>query len=127
MFTHGANAESPHDFPCIAANANRNAHRAADTGLLGAGLGHAAIVFLNIADGHRTILCDSFASNAFADRNGFDDVNQLRRQADISNEMQQLRLLIEPVNGTGFGAELGEGVAEKLVERIIHDIPSAER
>ena len=105
------------DFSAVA---DGHAQRAADAGLFRAGPGDAAGVGLQIADRHGPVFRDGFAGDAFADGNGFDDFEQLRRQADLRDEMQQLRWRIEPVNRAGFGMKLGERVAQNLFKRFVH-------
>lgn len=116
MFALGAYAEGADNPAGVAADSDGYAEGAADTGLFRVGLGYAAGVSLQIANGDRPVFGDGFASNALADRDGLDDVHELRRQTDLSDEMKQLRLLVESVDGSGLGVELGEGVAEELIE-----------
>lgn len=109
VFAARADAEGADDF---VAAADGHAERAAHAGLFRAGLGHAAGVGLEIADGHGPVFLDGLAGDAFADGNGFDDVQHLRRQTDLRDEVQQLRRLVEPVKGAGLGMKLSQCVAE---------------
>lgn len=74
--------------------------------LISAGLGTAAGIGLEIADGHGPVILGGLAGDAFADGNGFDYVQHLRRQAGLRDEMQQLRRRIQPVNRAGLGMKL---------------------
>ena len=58
---------------------------------------------------------DDLSGNAFADRNGFDDLQHLRRQTDLGDEVKQLLFRVEPVNGAGFGTEMLEHFAQRFL------------
>jgi len=113
VLAHGADAECADGFSVFA---DGHAERAADAGLARAGFGDAAGVGLEIANGDGLVLRDGLAGDAFADGNGFDDFEQLRRQAGLGDEVKQLRLHIEPVNRAGFGIKLGERVAQDFFQ-----------
>ncbi len=114
MFAEGADAEGAEEG--IAGN-DGHAKGAADAGLFGAGLGDAAFIGLEIADGDGDAFGGGFAGDAFADGDGLYDIDHVRWQADLGGEMEELGGGIEFVDGAGFGIELFEGGAEDGFER----------
>ncbi len=109
VFPRRADAEGADDFIAIA---NGHADGAADAGLFGAGFGHAAGIGLEIADGDGAVFLRALAGDAFADGDDAYHVQQLRRQPGLREEAQELRRLVQLVDGAGFGIQLGERVAQ---------------
>ena len=116
VLADGADAEGAND---LIAPADGDAEGAAHAGLFGTGLGHAAGVGLKIADGHGPVLGNGFAGDAFADGNGFDDVQQMRGQTELGGEMQQLGGGVQPVDGAGLGSKLDQGLTQDEVEALV--------
>ena len=109
IFAFGADAERADDLVAIA---NRHAHRAAHAGLFGGGFGHTARVRLEIAHRDGAIFLRALAGDAFADGDDAHHVQQLRRQPGLREQAQELRRLVQLVDGAGFGIQCRERVAQ---------------
>ena len=90
--------------------------RTADAGLLCAGPGHATGVCLQIANRYGPALRNDLSGDAFADGNGFDDLEHLRWQANLCCQMQQLFLAVEQMNRTGFRMKMFKYHAKRLFQ-----------
>ena len=125
VLADGADAERTDERVAIA---DGDAEGAADAGLFGAGFGDAAGVGLEIADGDGFVLGDDLAGDAFADGDGADEIEHLRRQPDLRDQVQQLGGSMQLMDGPGLGLKSRERVAEKFFQfDFVHKFMVARR